>query len=148
MNPSNIQKACTIKVTVLLENSFWVGIFERNDQEGFAVARNIFGDEPSDAELYHFILNNFDILRFTEPQNFTLIIKRKNPKRRQREIRREMENAKKGMPSVTRAQEVLKLELEKNKKLKKVISKAEKEARLEEKFLQKQAKRKKKHRGH
>lgn len=148
MNPNSTQKPYTIKVTVLLEKSFWVGIFERNDQDGFAVARNIFGEEPTDVELYHFILNNFDVLRFTEPQNFTLIIKRKNPKRRQREVRREMENAKKGLPNISHAQEVLKLALEKNKEVKKIISKAEKEACFEERFQLKQAKRKKKHRGH
>lgn len=66
----------------------------------------------------------------------------------QREVRREMEKAKLGLPNTTHAQEVLRLDLEKNKKLKKTISKAAKEARLEEKFQQKQAKRKKKHRGH
>jgi len=52
------------------------------------------------------------------------------------------------LPNTTHAQEILRLDLEKNKKLKKIVSKAEKEARLEEKFQQKQAKRKKKHRGY
>ena len=141
-------KKHTIKVTVLLENSFWVGLFERNDQAGYAVARKIFGGEPSDAELYDFVLIHFDELKFTEPQDFKLIIKRKNPKRMQREVRREMEKAKKGLSNATHAQEVLRFELEKNKKLKKKISKIEKEAKQQEKFQQKQAKKKKKHRGH
>lgn len=148
MNQHSIKKQYTIKVTVLLENSFWVGIFERNDSEGYAVARKIYGGEPTDAELYEFVLTNFDELKFTEPQEFKLDIKRKNPKRVQREVRREMEKAKLGLPGTTHAQEMLRLDLEKNKKLKKTTSKAEKEARLEEKFQQKQAKRKKKHRGH
>ena len=78
----------------------------------------------------------------------TPALKRKNPKRIQREVRREMKKAKLGLPSTTHAQEALKLDLEKNKKLKKTISKAEKEVRLEKKFQQKQEKRKKKHRGH
>ncbi|TAK76764.1 MAG: DUF2992 family protein [Gammaproteobacteria bacterium] len=142
-----IKKKYTIKVTVLLENSFWVGLFERNDAEGYAAARKIFGGEPTDAELYDFVLTHFDELKFTAPQDFELVIKRKNPKRMQREVRREMEKAKKGLSSATHAQEVLRLELEKNKKLKKSISKAEKETQQEEKFRQKQEKRKKKHRG-
>lgn len=141
-------KQCTIKVTVLLEDSFWVGFFERNDDEGYAVARKIFGGEPTDAELYDFVLTHFDALKFTEPQDFKLVIKRKNPKRVKREVRREMEKVKKNLFSTTHAQEVLRLDLEKNKKIKKSISKAEREACVEEKFQQKQAKRKKKHRGH
>lgn len=143
-----IKKKYTIKVTVLIENSFWVGIFERTDSEGYAVARKIFGAEPTDAQLYEFVLIHFDELRFTEPQEFQLLIKRKNPKRVQRAVRHEMEKAKKGLPSTTHAQEVLRLELEKNKKLRKMTSKAEKEACQEEKFRQKQEKKKKKHRGH
>lgn len=148
MNQNSNKKQYTIKVTVLLENSFWAGLFERNDNEGYAVARKIFGGEPTDAELYEFVLTHFDELKFTEPQEFKLVIKRKNPKRVQREVRHEMEKAKKGLPSTTHAQEVLRLELEKNKKLKKVTSRTEKEARQEEKFRQKQEKRKKKLRGH
>lgn len=141
-------KQYTINVTVLLENSFWVGLFERTDKEGYAVARKIFGDEPTDPELYEFVLNHYNELKFTKPHKFKLTIIRKNPKRMQREVRREMKKAKKNLPSESHAQEVLRLELEQNKKIKKTASKAEKEARLEEKFLMKQAKRKKKHRGH
>jgi hypothetical protein len=143
-----LQKQYTIKVTVLLENSFWVGIFERNDDEGYAVARKIFGGEPTNAELYEFVLAHFDELKFTEPKEFKLIIKRKNHKRMQREVKYEMKKAKQELSSATHAQEVLRLDLEKNKKARKVVSKAEKEARKEEKFRQKQEKRKKKHRGH
>lgn len=148
MNQNNSPKQYTIKVTVLLENSFWVGLFERSDNEGYAVARKIFGGEPTDAELYEFVLTHFDELKFTEPKEFRLVIKRKNPKRVQREVRHEMKKAKKGLPNVTHAQEVLRLELEKNKKLKKVISRTDKEAQQEERFHQKQEKKKKKQRGH
>ncbi|ABS77245.2 YjdF family protein [Coxiella burnetii] len=137
----------TIHATVLLENSFWVGIFERKDNEGYAVARQIFGDEPTDAELYEFVTSHFDELRFTEPVKFKLVIKRKNPKRLKREIRKVMKKTEK-LPQLTRAQEVLKLDLEKKKKEKKVLSRSEKEGQLEKKFQLKQAKKKKKQRGH
>lgn len=70
MKQNSINKKYTIKVTVLIENSFWVGIFERNDSEGYAVARKIFGGEPTDPELYEFVLVHFDELKFTEPQEF------------------------------------------------------------------------------
>lgn len=143
-----MKKQYTIKVTVMLENSFWIGLFERNDEAGLAVARQIFGGEPTDAELYEFVLTHYDQLKFSEPHEFKLIIKRKNPKRMQREVRREMEKAKKGLSGETRAQEVLRLDLEKKKKIKKSISKTEKEAFLERKFQLKQEKKKQKQRGH
>jgi len=148
MNLNEAKKIYTIKVTILLENNLWVGVFERNDSQGYAVARKIFGAEPTDAELYEFVLTHFDELKFTEPHTFKLIIKRKNPKRMQREVKQEMLRAKKGLPSTSHAQEVLRLELEKKKKLKKVFSKVEKEAKSNEKFRQKQEKKKQKHRGH
>src|SRR3989344_3370357 len=80
-NSVTMKKQYTIQVTVLLEKSFWTGIFERNDHEGYAVARKIFGGEPTDAELYEFVLTHFYELKFTEPKNFKLVIKRKNHKR-------------------------------------------------------------------
>jgi hypothetical protein len=132
----------------LLENSLWVGIFERNDNEGYAVARQIFGNEPTDPELYEFISANYHLLKFTTPQNFRLVIKRKNPKRLKREVRKIMDKAKSGLSITTHAQDVLREELEKNKKAKKTISKVEKEKLLERKFILQQAKKKKKHRGH
>lgn len=138
----------TIQVTILLENRFWVGLFERKDDKGYAAARKIFGAEPSDAELYDFVLTHYDELNFSTPQEFTLIIKRKNPKRIKREVRREMENAKEGSRKTTLAQDMLREELEKNKKLKKVVSKEQKQAREKELFLKKQAKRKEKQKGH
>lgn len=138
----------TIHVTVLLENSLWVAIFERHDDEGYAVARKIFGDEPTDPELYHFILANYQELNFSEAHDFKIIIKRKNHKRMQRDVKKEVAKAKKGLSTVTHAQEMLRLELEKNKKTRKIISKVEKEIQLERKFLMKQAKKKKKHQGH
>lgn len=36
-----------VKVTIFFEKRFWVGTFERTDKEGYAVARHIFGAEPS-----------------------------------------------------------------------------------------------------
>jgi hypothetical protein len=144
-------KKQTIKVTVLLENSFWVGIFERTDEKNYSVARNIFGKEPTDAELYEFISHHYHELKFTSPQDFTLVIKRMSPKRIQREVRKEMEKAKSKVqehPKESIAQETLRLELEKNKKVKKAQSKLEKEASEQRKFELNQAKRKQKHRGH
>lgn len=138
----------TVQVTVLLEKGLWIGIFERKDDEGYAVARKIFGGEPSDPELYEFVLTNYSELKFSSPQDIVLVIQRKNPKRLKREVKRTMEKAKQGQPPSSHAQEALRLELEKNKKVKKTLSKEQKEAEQERKFSLKQAKRKQKHKGH
>ncbi len=142
-------KQYTIKATILLENAFWVGVFERNDETGYSVARQIFGGEPTDPEIYEFISLHYQELKFTSPKEFTVVIKRKNPKRMKREVRAEMEGVKhSAKTTVSFAQEAMRLALEENKKLKKTQSKAEKEAEKQMKFLLKQEKRKEKHRGH
>ncbi len=139
----------TINVTVLLENSLWAGIFERDDDEGYAVARKIFGSEPSDAELYDFVSHHYIELKFSEPQKeIKLIIKRKNPKRVLREVKKQIKKSSNNHVPMTRAEEALKLELEKNKKQRHQISRAEKLAKAEVKFQLKQQKKKQKHRGH
>lgn len=106
----------TIKATIFFEKRFWVGIFERTDKEGYAVARHIFGGEPSDPEIYDFVLNNYQELNFGEARNIDVQIQRKNPKRVQREVRREMEKIKETTRPSTLAQDYMREELEKKKK--------------------------------
>jgi hypothetical protein len=137
-----------VKATILFEKRFWVGIFERTDKEGYAVARHIFGGEPSDPEIHEFVLNHYAELKFGELKQLELQIQRMNPKRVQREVRREMEKMKESTKPSTLAQDYMREELEKKKMQKKSINSAEKEARKEEQFSLKQQKRKEKHRGH
>lgn len=117
----------TIKATIFFEKRYWVGTFERIDKEGYAVARHIFGGEPTDPEIHEFVLNYYQELQFGEIKEFTLEIKRMNPKRVQREVRREMERLKEtSMPS-TFSQDYMREELEKKKLEKKHLNSAEKE---------------------
>jgi hypothetical protein len=134
--------------TIFFESPYWVGTFARIDSEGFAMARNIFGKEPLGAEVYEFVLYYIDKLNFGKPRQFELEIKRMNPKRKQREVRREMEKFKLTARPSTFAQNYVREELEQNKKERKRISKNEKEARLEGRFMVKQAKKKERRRGH
>lgn len=138
----------TIKATILFEQRFWVGTFERTDKEGYAVARHIFGAEPSDAEVYEFVLNHYPDLKFGEVRELQLQIRRMNPKRVQREIRREMQRVKETSKPSTLAQDYMREEMEKMKKEKKSIISAEKLAKKERLFDMKQQKKKEKHRGH
>lgn len=138
----------TIKATIFFDRHYWVGTFERTDKEGYAIARHIFGAEPADPEVYEFVLTSYQELKFGEPKEFTLEIKRMNPKRVQKEVRREMERLKETAKPSTFAQDYMREELEKKKVQKKHQSSAEKQARKEEQFALRQQKKKEKQRGH
>lgn len=138
----------TIKATIFFDKRYWAGTFERTDKDGYAVAKHIFGAEPSDPEVHEFVLNHFHELNFGEAKEITIEIQRMNPKRVQREIRREMAKLKETTKPSTLAQDYMREELEKKKKEKKVANSAEKQARKDEQFSLKQAKKKEKQRGH
>lgn len=138
----------TIKATIFFEKRFWIGTFERTDKEGYALARHIFGGEPSDHEVHEFILNHYQELKFGNTKEIDIEIQRMNPKRAQREVRREMERMKETTQPSTLAQDYMREEIEKKKKEKKSMNSAEKQARKETQFALKQAKRKEKHQGH
>lgn len=137
-----------IKATIFFEKSFWVGAFERTDKAGYAVARHIFGAEPSDSEIHDFVLSHYHELKFGELKQITIQIRRMNPKRVQREVRREMERIKETTKPSTLAQDYMREETEKKKKERKHISSADKQARQDAQFLLRQDKKREKHRGH
>ncbi len=137
-----------IKATIFFDKRFWVGTFERTDKEGYAVARHIFGAEPADSEIQEFVLHHWQELKFGEAKEITIQIRRMNPKRVQREVRKEMEKIKETEQPSTLAQDYIREEIEKKKKERKSVSSAEKQARKDEQFSLKQEKKKEKHRGH
>ena len=62
----------TVKATIFFDKRFWVGTFERTDKEGYAVARHIFGSEPSDPEVHEFVLSHYHELKFGEAKEITI----------------------------------------------------------------------------
>jgi hypothetical protein len=134
-----------ISLTVLFEDPFWIGLFERQDDNGYQAARVVFGAEPSDAEVFDFIITRYRKVRFSP-----LLpgqkgpAKRINPKRRQRLARTAVVSA--GIS--TKSQEALKLQMEDQKKERRVLSRAEKDEQARLKYELKQQQRKEKHRGH
>ena len=46
----------TIVLTILFEEPFWIGLFERLDGHKYEVCKVTFGAEPKDYEVYEFIL--------------------------------------------------------------------------------------------
>ena len=74
--------------TVLFQAPFWVGIAERWDREGYQAARVVFGPQPTDAQVYEWLLREWHRLRFSPAVlGKTLPQGRKNPKRALREAR-------------------------------------------------------------
>ena len=83
------------KLTVFFENPFWVGIFENFENDNLSVCKVTFGSEPKEYEIYDFILKKFYNLRFSNEMKSNFSKKIKNPKRRQREIKKELEKQRK-----------------------------------------------------
>lgn len=136
----------TIKssLTILFENSFWIGLYERIDEDEYEVCKITFGAEPKDYEVYEFLLKNWHTLKFSPPVKTDKIVERKlNPKRMQREINGQLEN--KGIG--TKAQQALKLQHEQSKIDRKTHSREQKEAERERQYALRQEKKKEKHRG-
>ena len=131
-------------LTILFENPFWIGLYERFDDDKYEVCKITFGAEPKDYEVYDFLLSNWHMLKFSPPVKTESVIEHKiNPKRMQREINSQLEN--KGIG--TKAQQALKLQHEQNKIERKTQSREQKEAEKERQYALRQEKKKAKHRG-
>lgn len=138
----------SIKLTVFFEEAFWMGIFERVHGEKYEISKVVFGSEPKDYEVYEFILKNFYKLKFSNPisiEDFNEVKEKKiNPKRLQREIKKETENRGIG----TKAQQAMKLQHETYKIERKKLSKEQKEEEKKRQFNLRQQKKLMKHKGH
>ena len=131
------------KLTVYFEDPFWVGIFERIDGGKLSVAKVTFGVEPKDYEIQEFVSKNYYTLKYSPSVDVTVKQDVVNPKRRQREARKQSQVLGIG----TKSQQALQLQREENKLERKVISQEMKGAEKQRQFELKQQKRKKKHRG-
>ena len=106
------------------------------------------GESRQILKIHEFVLNHYQELQFGKAKEIHIQIQRMNPKRMQREVRREMARIKETRPPSTVAQDYMREEIEKKKKEKKHMSSSEKQARKEDQFAIKQEKRKEKHKGH
>ena len=136
--------AIKTSLTILFENPFWIGLYERIDNEKYEVCKITFGAEPKDYEVYDFLLYNWNILRFSPPVRTDNVEERRiNPKRMQREISGQLQD--KGIG--TKAQQALKLQHEQGKIERKIQNREQKEAEKERQYALRQEKKKAKHRG-
>ena len=99
------------KLTVYFEEPFWVGVFERIEDGNLSVAKVIFGAEPKDYEVQQYIQKYYESLKFSPAVDTVVRDIKRNPKRMQREAKRQMQETGIG----TKSQQALKLQQVKNK---------------------------------
>ena len=131
-------------LTVFFEDPFWVGVFERRIGKKLSVCKVTFGAEPKDCEVLEFVLNHYYELSFSPAITVESRQTADNPKRRQREARKQMEQS--GIS--TKSQEALRLQREEMKTERRQISREEREEEEARRFELKQMKRKEKQKGH
>ena len=132
-------------LTVLFEDPFWVGVFERRYDDKIEVAKVTFEKEPKDYEVYDFVLRQYHYLKFSPAiEDDVLSDKKINPKRLQKLAKKQASEVGIG----TKAQQALKLQLEERTLERKKSSREQREAEKQKQFELRQKKRHEKHRGH
>ena len=131
------------QLTVYFENPFWVGVFERITDNKLSVCKITFGTESKDFEVWKFILKEYCRLKFSPSVDAVVKNIAKNPKRLQRELRKQLASVGIG----TKSQQALQLQREESKLIRKTIGRERRNAEKERRFNLRQQKRKEKHRG-
>ncbi len=133
-----------VTLTVYFEDPFWVGVIEKVENNKLSVCKITFGAEPKDSEIFDFVLHRYYDLKFSP----AVEVKRKhsadNPKRRQRNVKKQLQNIGVG----TKSQQALALGREVMKQARKKKSKEEREQEKQSLFNLKKQQRKEKHTGH
>ena len=133
------------ELTVLFEDPFWVGIYERREGRTYQVCKITFGAEPKDYKIWDFLLEHWRQLRFSPSMEAAALEERRiNPKRMQRQIHKSLQNTGIG----TKAQQALQLQREQGKEARKKASREEREAEADRQFALRREKRREKHKGH
>ena len=132
------------KLTIYFEDPFWVGVFERIENRKLSAAKVTFGVEPKDYDVLEFINRNYYHLQFSPAVETVVKDTKKNPKRAQRDAKKQTLETGIG----TKSQQALKLQLEQNKQERKVRSREQREAESQRIFELKKSKKREKHRGH
>ena len=118
-------------LTVLFEDPFWVGLYEREGNGTYQV--------------YAFLLEHWRQLPFSPSMEGAVPEGRRiNPKRMQRQIQRSLQNTGIG----TKAQQALQLQREQDKAARSRRSREDREAEADRQFALRQEKRRENHKGH
>jgi hypothetical protein len=141
------EAAVGLTLTILFEDPFWVGVFERTSPGTFEIARVVFGDEPSDAAVWAFVRDRFDwasLARVETAAGQRPSPRHTNPKRRQREAAAAV--TRRGMS--TRSQLALQAAREETRQVGRQERRRAKSEEAERRFALRQARKKERRRGH
>lgn len=131
-------------LTLLFEDPFWIGLYERTDGGAYEVCKITFGAEPKDYEVYDFLLQHWHSLTFSPPvEAGKTVDKKPGHKRMQREIKNQLREKGVG----TKAQQALKLRHEQAKAERKLKNRSQREAEKERQYTLRQEKKKARHKG-
>ena len=131
------------RLVVYFEEPFWVGVFEKTENGALSAAKVTFGAEPKDCEVLEFVQKHYFSLSFSPAVETAVREIKRNPKRMQQEVRRQVQENGIG----TKSQQALKLQQEQNKQARREKSRKQRLAEAERMFELKQQKKKEKHRG-
>lgn len=133
----------SVRLQILFEDPFWIGLLERRENGTLSVSKVTFGAEPREPEVLAFYIKNWRHLRFSPAVPCPEQEKYQNPKRRSRDARRIQQTG-----IGTRSQQALQLQREQQKQERKMVSKEEKLREQERQFQLRRQKKKEKHKGH
>ena len=134
----------SVSLTVYFEGPFWVGVFERTADGRLSACKVTFGAEPRDYDVLALILQRYDGLVFSPAIEAEGKKTADNPKRRQRDAKRQVQSSGIG----TKSQQALQRQREEMKAERRQLGRARREAEKQRRFYLKQQKRKEKRRGH
>jgi hypothetical protein len=135
---------------VFFDDPFWVAVLELHDGGQVRATRQVFGAEPTDAELYQYLLRHGTTLLVRAEHGLAVdgdgatSVPARNPKRLARDAARAAELSR---PS-TAAQEAVRKEFELRKHVAAERSREDREAQAEHRREVRRAKSRARHRGH
>lgn len=132
-------------LTVTFEAPFWVGLYEREEEGLYQVCKITFGAEPKDYEVYAFLQRHWRGLPFSPPLPAgSGPTARVNPKRLQREIKKQLQ-----APAIgTKAQQAMQLQREQAAQARKDRARQNKAAEQDRQYALRREKHKERHKGH
>lgn len=126
----------TGKLTVFFEEPFWTGVFERVEGEKLSASKIIFGAEPKEYEVLAFIQKNYYQLKFSPAVEVSVKKRTSNPKKVQRDARKQTRMSGIG----TKSQQALQMQREEMKMQRKESGRERRKAEQERRYELKQQK--------
>ena len=137
-------KETSLTLTVYFEDPFWRGMYERQTGAVYEVCKVTYGAEPKDQLLYDLVLCGLERLAFAPALSAASERLGKNPKRRQRQIAKKLQQP----AASTKAQAALKQQQEQQSADRKLRRREQEAAEQVIRHALRQAKRKDHLKGH